>query len=76
MQQSLSIPQVALRTKNRSERNRLSDVLEKLTLEVAKAAFHANESDLHKEWCNEIFISSPLEKDLVFRATIKPAYQR
>ena len=32
--------------------------------------------DLHKEWCNEIFISDDLKIDLVFRATIKPAYQR
>jgi hypothetical protein len=32
--------------------------------------------DLHKEWCNAIFISSTLEIVLVFRATIKPAYQR
>jgi hypothetical protein len=33
-------------------------------------------SDLHKEWCNEIFISRTVESVSVFRATIKPAYQR
>jgi hypothetical protein len=32
--------------------------------------------DLHKEWCNEIFVFRSLEFDLVIRATIKPAYQR
>jgi len=32
--------------------------------------------DLHKEWCKMIFISHSLEIDFVFRATIKPAYQR
>ena len=32
--------------------------------------------DLHKEWCNEIFVPISLEFDSVIRATIKPAYQR
>ena len=36
----------------------------------------ADAVDLHKEWCNEIFVSRSLEFDLVIRATIKPAYQR
>jgi hypothetical protein len=39
-------------------------------------ARQANPVDLHKEWCNEIFVSRSLEFDLVIRATIKPAYQR
>jgi hypothetical protein len=30
----------------------------------------------HKEWCNKIIVPRTLEIDLVFRATIKPAYQR
>jgi hypothetical protein len=31
-------------------------------------------SDLHKEWCNKKNVIQSLEIDLVFRATIKPAY--
>jgi hypothetical protein len=30
---------------------------------------------LHKEWCKQKFVLQQLEKRLVFRATIKPAYQ-
>jgi len=33
-------------------------------------------SELHKEWCNTIFLSESLEFELVFRATIKPAHLR
>jgi hypothetical protein len=33
-------------------------------------------TDLHKEWCNKKNVQQSLEMDLVFRATIKPAYQR
>jgi hypothetical protein len=32
--------------------------------------------NLHKEWCKQNFVAESLEIDLVFRATIKPAYQR
>ena len=32
--------------------------------------------ELHKEWCKQNFVAESLEIDLVFRATIKPAYQR
>ena len=31
--------------------------------------------ELHKEWCKQNFVAESLEIDLVFRATIKPAYQ-
>jgi hypothetical protein len=42
----------------------------------AEATVTGNGRELHKEWCNPIFISDSLENDLFFRATIKPAYQR
>jgi hypothetical protein len=76
MQQSLSIPQGCLE----AQAERKEKGLGARARRRRKSAWRADESgcrsDLHKEWCNKKNVGQSLEMDLVFRATIKPAYQR
>jgi hypothetical protein len=76
MQQSLSITQSLHESQESGKRKGLDETLLTPTEPACLANKMGRGRGLHKEWCNKKIVVHSLEIDLVFRATIKPAYQR
>jgi hypothetical protein len=77
---SLSVYLKAFSNPKGEQRKGVSRAAERDRIEPPIRPFQADRTavsiGLHKEWCNKKNLSQSLEIDLVFRATIKPAYQR
>jgi hypothetical protein len=75
LQQSPSIPDIHTKSQDTCKEKALGNPRGIASSTSRNLLAHATKFILHKEWCKQNFVSFSLEKRLVFRATIKPAYQ-